>query len=288
MSTRAPILTIEDPNGINRADLLSVVPAAGAKKAHYTRSENYGFVSSEELLDAFEDIGFYPTYAVSGRTTREDRRGNITHIIRLRFKDYLGLTCDVPDVVFKNDSAGGGAYWLIYGYVCYICENMLIFGDYRTMLRIPHRKNAVQQVVEGTLKLARMSHQMNQEVEVLKQIQLDEEERQLYARYAFMARRGWLQDEIEGEQHPTLSLPESIDRPEHLLIPRRPQDENDYSLWKTYNIAEENARGGLEFEDAGGKTRKTRRISSPSGTANMETFLYSLTQEFKKLKLGEA
>src|SRR6266567_6373899 len=156
----APILTAENIWGLPRTELLAVCPSAGAKQAHKSRSPNFGFVSSENLLDELETIGFYPTFVVQGRTKLVDRRPFTKHIIRLRAEHYLGLETDVPDIVFTNNSDGTGAYTLFFGYIRYICGNMLIFGDYRTMLRIPHRKNIVERVVEGTLQLARMSGQI--------------------------------------------------------------------------------------------------------------------------------
>jgi hypothetical protein len=263
---------------LSEDEMRARLPAIFADDAHASRSERYTYVSTMDILRGLAQEGFKPTFAIQANARNEDMLGHTKHLIRLR-RDFSLAKPDVPEIVMLNSHGGQSSAQLFGGWFRFMCMNGMVVGDTLDEVRVQHKGDIVNDVVEGAYTIVDGLARVGESVDTWKQLRLAPPEQKLLAESAATVRF----DLAPGEQSPIA--------PEQFLRSRRYNDAGD-SLWETFNRVQENAlRGGLHGErrDANNRRRRvtTRDINGIDQNVSLNRALWTLAEKFAELKGGE-
>jgi hypothetical protein len=262
-------------------DLRRVAPSIFAIEAHASRSDKFAYIPTYEVLRRLRDEGFVPVRAIQGKSRIEGKAEYTKHMVRFRHPDYAGraaLGGASPEVVLLNAHDGTSSYRVMSGVFRSICTNsMIVMEDGATDIRISHKGNIVDQVIEGSFTVIEESRLTLEKAEAWTDVKLLTEERNIMAEAAHVLRFG----DAEGNT-------ETAIKPAQLLAPRRRDDQGD-NLWLTHNVIQENViRGGLHAwgRDANNRPRRvtTREVKNIDGDVKLNRALWLLSQKMAELK----
>lgn len=244
-------------------------------------SSRYRFISTAAVLDNMNAAGFYPVSATQSRTRIPGKGEYTKHLIRLRLagQDAPQLNEVIPEVVLTNSHDGSAAYRLMLGLFRLVCLNGLTvasatFAD----IRIRHA-GTPQEVTGRSMDIIGQAPRIMATVGAWQYKTLDRS-RQLEFAAAAVALNG-----------SSLSI-----QPERLLYARRIADltapENRYnvqadtaprSLWKTYNVIQENLiKGGVYGVTHRNRAQHTRAVASVDRNIALNRGLWQLAEQFNQ------
>lgn len=282
------ILSTRDPKGLELDAIRKAAPSIFAEDKHVSRSERYTYIPTAAVLAGLLKEGFLPTEVRQGGSRDEEKRGFTKHMIRLRREpesnnvyrargghhfDFKGEL--FPEVVLVNSHDGTSAYQLYAGLFRLVCTNGLISGEMFQSVKIAHKGNVVDQVIEGAYTVVDTALAMGEQARQLEGIQLTRDEQTVFGRAALALRFE------EPEKAPV--------QVEQVLRPRRAAD-NKPDLWTTFNRTQENLiKGGLHGVTVNAETRQrrhvtTRPVNGIEGNRDLNRALHTLATEFAKLK----
>lgn len=261
--------------------LARLAPSIFATEAHTSRSAKYAYIPTSAVLDGMRKEGFVPVKATQGRSRIEGKTEFTKHMIRFRHSDYIGTERGgqvVPEIVLVNSHDGTSAYHLMAGLFRIACLNGMIRCESTTAdLRVPHKGNVVDNVIEGAFTVIEDSKGAVEQAETWSALRLTHDERQVMADAARLLRFG----DSEGNVETPIEA-------RQLLAPRRRED-RDETLWTTHNVIQENViRGGLHAwtRDANNRQRRvtTREVRNIDGDVKLNRALWMLSQRMAELK----
>lgn len=233
-----------------------VAPSVFAADKHERRSERYVFIPTRDIVAGLRKEGFMPVWAGQSKTRDPSNIGYTRHMVRFRHVDAdrrvtAGM---VPEVVLKNSHNGTSQYELYAGIFRFICANGMICGDLTgEPLKVPHKRDAVERVIEGTFKVIDTAQDAVEEAAEWNTITLPRAERLEFAQFAHFARFA-----KKGEDG-TMLVDTPI-KPEQMLVARRFEDRAP-TLGNTFNVLQENGiRGGLR--GIGERDGRVRRVTA--------------------------
>lgn len=257
---------------LNNDALKAAAPSIFAAATHTSRSARYAHVPTIDVLEQLRKGGFVPTGASQSRVRKghEDRVPFTRHMIRLRQKSDLDKADQqigdvVPEVVLINSHDGTSSFRLDAGLFRLVCSNGLIIKsqDYGS-IRIHHTgtellsavTDAANHIVATLPKIIRVTKEWDK-------IKLAPAARTRFANKALALR-------YNGNSPITAA---------QALEARRNDDEAP-TLWRTYNVLEENlAKGGIEGKTANGHKSTTRSIKSVNNQLYFERGLWELAEK---------
>jgi hypothetical protein len=262
---KVSIMTSAFTQALSLDQLRSSVPSAFAASAYAKTSPTYVFISTEELVHALMREGFRPMKGQQTRTRDAERGSFAKHMIRFRHElTNVTLEDAIPEIVLINSHDASSAYQLHAGLFRPVCTNGLLthIGDFG-LIRVPHRGNVLDHIVEGALEIASGFERVGEVVAQMAATKLDES-----ARLAFAERAAQIR--YTGED---ARIPYS---PSRLLEARRAVD-SPPDLWRTYNVVQENLiRGGVLGRTANGRLSRTRSIRAIREDVRINTVLWQL------------
>jgi len=150
----------------------------------------------------------------------------------------------------------------------------LVVGDICNDIRVPHKGNAQDEVIEGAFRVLDDFEAVDGSIDDMKTITLKPEEQRAFATAALTLRYG---ERTEGQPPAPITA-------EQLDSPRRLEDQGD-SLWLTFQRVQENSlQGGLAGRSAQGRRIHTREVASIDRGVGLNRALWVLAEEMKKLK----
>lgn len=250
------------------------VPSIFAREAHDSRSDRYVYVPTIDIVEGLRREGWSPFFAVQSVPRDGNRHGHAKHMLRLRRDDGIGKA-EAPEVIIVNSHDGTSAYQMFCGSVRFVCTNSMIAGDRFEEVRVPHKGNIQDEIIEGVFTVAEDFPRLIDATETMKETRLSHDERRLFAEASLIARY--------GEDDSPL-------RPEQVIEPRRYED-RDQSLWTTLSVAQENlVRGGLlgQKRNSEGRIRRstTRAINGIDQNVTLNRALWTLAEGMQRLKAG--
>ncbi|EEZ5956566.1 DUF945 domain-containing protein, partial [Escherichia coli] len=142
---------------------------------------------------------------------------------------------------------GSSSYQMLPGYFRAICTNGLVCGQSLGELRVPHRGNVVEKVIEGAYEVVGVFDRIEEKRDAMQSLILPPPARQALAQAALTYRY--------GDEHQSVTTAD-------ILTPRRREDYGK-DLWSTYQTIQENMlKGGISGRSAKGKRIHTRAIHS--------------------------
>lgn len=253
-------------------ELMHVVPSIFSEDKHDSRSERYTYIPTITVLETLREEGFLPFFACQTRTRDKGKRAHTKHMMRLRRSGQIAGK-EVPEIILLNSHDGSSSYQMIPGMFRFVCTNGMICGQTFGEIRVPHKGDVVEQVIEGAYEVLGIFDEITESREIMKDTALTREEQEIFAQTAL----GWRYDENSEGKHIPLA-------PSDLLNVRRNEDKSN-DLWTTYQRVQENmTKGGLLGKTAQGKRQRTRAVTGIDGDVKLNRALWGMAEMMQKLK----
>jgi hypothetical protein len=267
-SHRSPVLRSNHP--LSDDQIRAVAPSIFADTPHESRSERYSYIRTATVLTELRKEGFQPFMVCQTRVRHEDRRDYTKHMLRLRHASQINGD-EANEIILINSHDGTSSYQMLAGMFRFVCQNGLVCGDTFADVRVHHKGNVIDQVIEGAYEVLHGFEQVQDSCDGMRAIALDDGEAEVFARSALVLKY--------DEPGKALPITES-----QILRPRR-FDDAHADLWSTFNRVQENlVKGGLTGSSANGRRQRTRPVQGIDQNVRLNRALWLLAEGLRKLK----
>ncbi|KFD24849.1 DUF932 domain-containing protein [Yokenella regensburgei] len=251
---------------LTRDELMQVVPSVFGEDKHASRSDRYCYIPTITLLENLQREGFQPFFACQSRVRDPERREHTKHLLRLRRAGQINGQ-HVPEIIILNSHGGESSFQLLPGIFRQVCTNSLVCGQSFGEIRVPHRSNVVERVIEGAYEVLDIFDRVEEKREAMESLLLPPPAQHALANAALTYRF--------GEEHQPVTATQ-------ILTPRRYEDrQND--LWTTYQRLQENLlKGGLSGRTAKGRRTHTRAVNGIDGDIKLNRALWVMAEELQQ------
>lgn len=264
---RAPVIRADHP--LSDDQIRAVAPSIFAEVAHESRSERYTYIPTITVLQGLRREGFEPFFACQTRVRDDARREATKHMIRLRRQGDIGAGV-ANEVILLNSHDGTSSYQMLAGVFRFVCKNGMVCGDVVDDIRVPHKGNIVDDVIEGAFRVVDGFEKVDAAREGMQALTLSEPAQQAFAEAALSLR-------YDAEAAPAPVTPSQ------LLRPRR-ADDRAADLWTTFNRVQENViRGGLAGRNRAGRRTTTREVTGIDQGVKLNRALWILAERMREL-----
>jgi hypothetical protein len=230
-------------------------------------SEQYTFISTKEVLDAFAAFGWYPATVVEARVKKPENRGFQAHLIRLQHAELRSKDA-APEILMKHSHNGQSSLHLYSGLLEFVCGNgLVVWREVQDRLTIPHVGDAAL-FIEGAVRRFTASIPATfEQRERWRGIRLQRDEQLAFADLAILLRFDQRAVEVD---------------PAELLTPRR-WEQAEPTLWNVYNTLQENIlRGGVRQVRCDGRRFRSRAVRNIDQDLRINRELWRIAQELEK------
>jgi hypothetical protein len=215
--------------------------------------------------------GFQPFMVCQTRVRDEGKREHAKHMLRLRHASQID-SHEANEIILLNSHDGTSSYQMLAGVFRFVCKNGMVWGDTVGDIRVRHKGDIVNDVIEGAFRVVDTFEQVSEQKDGMKVTTLDSGEATAFARAALTLKYA------DAEKAPTVTE-------DQILEPRRFEDRRANDLWTTFNVVQENlVRGGLKGRSATGKEIRTREVRGIDQNVKLNRALWVLADEMRKLK----
>ena len=268
-ASHSPSLRSSSP--LTDEQIRAVAPTIFAAEKHVSRSDRYTYIPTGEVLTALRKEGFEPFMVCQTRVRQDDRRDFTKHMVRMRHATQVN-DAEANEIVLLNSHDGTSSYQLISGLFRYVCSNGLVFGDTFSDVRVHHKGQIVDRVIEGAYEVLDGFDLVRERRDGMRAITLDTAEQAIFARAALA---------LKYEPDPVKPAPITETQ---VLAPRRGDDVRS-DLWSTFNrIQESLLNGGLLGRGATGRRMRTRPVQGIDQNLRLNRALWMLAEEMRHLK----
>ncbi|KLP44162.1 DUF932 domain-containing protein [Enterobacter ludwigii] len=251
---------------LTRDELMQFVPSVFSEERHGSRSEKYAYIPTITLLENLQREGFEPFFACQSRVRDPDRREHTKHLLRLRRTGQI-TGQQVPEIILLNSHDGSSSYQMLPGLFRAICTNGLVCGQSFGEIRVPHRGDVAEKVIEGAYEVLGVFDRVEEKRDAMQSLLLPPPAQHALANAALTYRF--------GEEHQPVTATQ-------ILTPRRYEDRQD-DLWTVYNrIQESLLKGGLPGRTAKGKRSHTRAVNGIDGDVKLNRALWVMAEELQQ------
>jgi len=248
----------------------AVAPSIFAEAPHASRSERYSYIPTATVLQELRGEGFEPFMVTQTRVRQEGRRDFTKHMIRLRHASQINGS-EANEIILLNSHDGTSSYQMLAGMFRFVCKNGLVCGHTLADVRVPHKGNVAEQVIEGAYAVLNGFQQAQASRDAMQEITLDAGESEVFARAALALK-------YDDPDKPA-PITES-----QILMPRR-ADDNHGDLWSVFNRTQENLiKGGLRARAANGRRQSTRPVQGIDQNLRLNRALWLLADGMRQLK----
>jgi hypothetical protein len=239
-----------------------------ATHASSTRSTRYGFISTQEIVNALGESGYEPRQIQYGKVRKDENKGFQKHIIKFQHREIANIGGEVaPEFVLINSHDGTSSAQLSLGLRVFACLNGLVTGDIFQTLKVYHRNTDVNSFITAANELRSNVPQLVERVELFRQKQLTDASQKQYLIDALKLR--YDQPEADGEY---ADRREWETRLFYLNRARRYAD-GGTNLWQTFNRVQENLTKGRPGSGI-------RKLSAPAADLKVNKQLWNLTEQY--------
>lgn len=251
---------------LTREELAHYVPSVFSEDKHESRSERYTCIPTITLLENLQREGFLPFFACQTRVRDQSKREHTKHMLRLRRAGQI-TGQQVPEIILLNSHDGSSSYQMLPGLFRQVCQNGLICGQSFGEVRVPHKGNVVEKVIEGAYEVLGIFDRVEEKRAAMQSLALPAPARQALADAALRYRF--------GEEHRPVT-------PSQLLTPRRNEDNSD-DLWTVYQRVQENLiKGGLSGRTTQGRRAQTRAVKGIDSDVKLNRALWVMAENMLK------
>ena len=265
----SPVLRSDHP--LSDDQIRTVAPSIFAETPHESRSQRYSYIPTAAVLAELRKEGFHPFMVCQTRVRQEDRRDYTKHMLRLRHVSQINGT-EANEIILLNSHDGTSSYQMLAGMFRFVCQNGLVCGETSADVRVPHKGNVTDHVIEGAYEVLQGFERVQHSRDAMCAIKLDDGEAELFARSALT-----LKYDVSSK---ALPITES-----QVLRPRR-FDDNQSDLWSLFNRVQENlVKGGLTSRTANGRQQRTRPVQGIDQNVRLNRALWLLAEGLRQLKV---
>jgi hypothetical protein len=265
----APMLRADSP--LSDDQIRRVAPSIFADGKHESRSERYTYIPTIDVLRGLRNEGFQPFMVCQTRVRDQGKREYTKHMLRLRHTDTI-TGDEANEIVMLNSHDGTSSYQMLAGVLRFVCQNGMIAGDNVRDIRVPHKGNIVQNVINGAFDVLDGFDLIREQREGMQDVRLNRDEQTAFAHSALALRY----DPTDAAAAP---ITES-----QLLTPRRFEDRRD-DLWTVFNRVQENiTKGGLRGRSASGRAVSTRAVTGIDQNVKLNRALWMLADAMRQMK----
>lgn len=255
---------------LTNEQLFRVAPSIFAGDKHESRSQRYAYIPTIQVVEGLRNEGFMPFAACQSKSRIEGKSEFTKHMIRFR-KEGQMIAQEANEIILINSHDGTSSYQMLAGMFRFVCQNGMVTGDTIQDIRVPHRGNIVDNVIDAAYTVVEQFDVANESMVVMKGTELTRPEQEIFAKAALALKYG-----EEDDKQPI--------QPRQLLLPKR-YDDNREDLWTKFNVVQENLmRGGQRGRAASGKRVTTRPVQSIDNNVKLNKALWILADEMAKLK----
>ncbi|ENG8969531.1 DUF945 domain-containing protein [Salmonella enterica] len=251
---------------LTREELMQYTPSVFGEDKHTSRSEKYSYIPTITLLENLRREGFEPFFACQSRVRDPGKREHTKHLLRLRRAGQI-TGQQVPEIIILNSHGSESSFQLLPGVFRSVCTNSLVCGQSFGEVRVPHRGNVVEKVIEGAYEVLGVFDRVEEKRDAMQSLLLPPPAQQAFARAALTYRF--------GEEHQPVAATQ-------ILTPRRYEDRKD-DLWSVFNRIQENLlKGGLPGRTAKGKRSHTRAVNGIDGDVKLNRALWVMAEQMQQ------
>jgi Domain of unknown function (DUF932) len=263
---------------LNEDQMRSAAPSIFAEGKHASRSERYSYIPTIDVLRGLRKEGFEAFMVAQGQSRVEGKTEFTKHMLRLRHTAQVQTKPEANEIILINSHDGASSYQLLCGQFRFICQNGLVVGNVIEDIRIAHRGNAQDEVIEGAFRVLDQFETVEQHTEAMKALPLDPREEIAFAPAALALRFGEHAVQEAGGHRPAPVTAEQLNEA------RRIEDVG-HNLWLTYQRVSENVmRGGQPGRSAQGRRLHTRPVGSIDRSVALNRAMWMLAEEMRKIK----
>lgn len=259
------------------------VPSIFALGKHESRSEKFTFIPTGAVLEAILKQGWVATEVRQGGSRIEGKADYTKHSVRLRQQGHSPREVGVgdtiyPEIILSNAHDGTSAYILGSGAFRPVCTNGLVCSSAFSQVRIPHKGDVIDNVIEGVFEVVRDLPKVVDTANAWAAKQLNPRQQEAFAKASLQLR--WQPEEAaDGQFVETAPIDfEQVNRA------RRHADVGS-DIWHTYNRVQEGLlRGGQHYVQRDPATqrrianRKVREVNGVEGNRALNQALWTLTE----------
>lgn len=262
------ISILRQDSPLSDSQIMRVAPSIFAADKHESRSDRYTYIPTIEVLNGLRKEGFQPFMVTQSRSRIEGKEDFTKHMLRLRHADQINSDI-ANEIVLINSHDGTSSYQMLAGVFRFVCQNGMVSGDCVEDVRIPHRGNIVNDVIEAAYTIVNDFEGVQNSIELMKSTPLALPEAQLFANAALTLK--YDEDEVPIEAKSLLSARRSEDR--------------KADLWTTFNRVQENMmKGGQHGISTTGRRISTRAVQSIDNNVKLNKALWILADGMAKMK----
>ncbi|WP_213762433.1 DUF932 domain-containing protein [Caballeronia sp. dw_19] len=266
----APMLRADSP--LSDDQIRRVAPSIFADGKHQSRSERYTYIPTIDMLRGLRNEGFQPFMVCQTRVRDQDKREFTKHLIRMRPASEINGD-DVNEIILLNSHDGSSSFHLLGGVYRFVCQNGMVAGETIGEVRVPHKGNIVQNVINGAFDVVDGFDLIREQKDGMRAVTLTRDEQHALARSALALRY----DPTDTE------APAPITESQ-LLAPRRFEDRRD-DLWTVFNrIQESLTKGGLHGRSRNGRAMFTRPVTGIDQNVKLNRALWMLADAMRQIK----
>jgi len=270
------VLRADQP--LSEDQMRAAAPSIFAEGKHASRSERYTYIPTIDVLRGLRKEGFAPYMVAQGRSTIEGKDNFTKHMIRMRHAGQVQARPEANEIILINSHDGASSYQMLAGMFRFVCCNGLVVGEVVDDIRIPHKGNIQNEVIEGAFRVLDEFEDVEEHTEAMKALSLDPPEEIAFATAALALRFGE-RTVVEGGGHRQMPV-----TAEQLIEARRPEDLR-HDLWTTFQRVQENVmQGGQPGRSVQGRRLRTRPVGSIDRGVSLNRALWMLAEEMRKLK----
>ncbi|STI05162.1 CP4-57 prophage protein [Escherichia coli] len=219
------------------------------------------------VLESLQREGFQPFFACQTPCCATRAAGDTPkHMLRLRRAGEINGE-HVPEIILLNSHDGTSSYQMLPGYFRFVCQNGCVCGQSLGEVRVPHRGNVVDRVIEGAYEVVGVFDRIEEKRDAMQSLILPPPARQALAQAALTYRY--------GDEHQPVTTAD-------ILTPRRREDYGK-DLWSAYQTIQENMlKGGISGRSAKGKRIHTRAIHSIDTDIKLNRALWVMAETLLK------
>ena len=272
-STR--VLRTDSP--LSEDQMRAAAPSVFAEGKHASRSERYTYIPTIEVLRGLRKEGFEP-FMVAQSASRVEGKAEFTkHMIRMRHAGQVQTKPEANEIILINSHDGASSYQMLAGLFRFVCCNGLVVGEVVEDIRIPHKGDIQNDVIEGAFRVLDEFEAVDEHAEAMKALPLEPREEIAFATAALALRFGDGAVEEGGHRPAPVTA-------EQLIEARRPEDLG-HNLWTTFQRVQENVmRGGQPGRSVQGRRLHTRPVGSIDRGVSLNRALWMLAEEMRQIK----
>jgi len=268
-TSQSPSLRSSEP--LTDAQLRTVAPSIFADTAHVSRSERYTYIPTSTVITGLRKEGFEPFMVAQTRVRDASKREFTKHMVRMRHANQIA-DAEANELILLNSHDGTSSYQLLAGMFRFVCKNGLVCGDTVADIRVKHKGQIVDDVIEGAFEVLTGFERVREQRDAMRAITLDAAEADIFARSALA---------LKYEPDPVRPAPLTEAQ---VLAPRRAAD-TGADLWSRFNAVQENlTRGGLPTKTTNGRRQHTRAVQGIDTSVKVNRALWMLAEEMRRLK----